>query len=265
MVCSGMLIAVASDLHINYADRPIEWPDADVLVIAGDTANDIDDALPLYREVAKRYRHVVTVDGNHEHWLNRQKNITVEENIEALLTQLPDNVYLLGQHLPSIEIDGVIFIGANGWYTGDAVSDPSYNREWWKTNYSDAYHTGFLTIPQAYPFTRAHADAELVSQELAKITDSSKPVFVITHTVPHRSLMRSGPQWDYMNNFFWNSGMQRIIENNAQFITGWIFGHTHDRMEKVIGSTLFLSNPRGSIEENPRWWVVTLPVIDPLM
>jgi predicted phosphodiesterase len=256
-----MQIAILSDLHVDYGTRPrpIEWVEADVAVIAGDTANSIDAALPVILEAAERYKDVVLVDGNHEHWRNSRKRITVDENLEQYAMQLPDNVHLLRRGHHSVMVQGVKFIGLNGWYTADYMGDPDHNRAYWKENWSDAIFSGFAPISQHYPWTRAEEDARIIQDELGQINDAMVPVVVVTHTVPHRDCVRQGPEWSFSNNYFVNSKMQNIIDDGlARFVTLWIFGHTHDRMSKIINGVNIIANPRG---ENKNWSVVTWPIV----
>ncbi len=257
-----MILAITSDLHCDHNFTPIEWPEADILVIAGDTANNVDAGLGLFHEAASRYRHVVTLDGNHEHWFNTRLRLTIEENLQLFVDSTPDNVHVLGHHMPSIELEGVVFIGANGWYTADMMGDPAANREYWKEEWADARFTGFVHMNQYYPWTRAEKDARLVGSELDKITDASKPVVVVTHTVPHTSLLRKGAEWAYTNNFFVSTYMHDLLESErARYITHWIYGHTHDRGETMINNVHMIANPRGKVEENPTWFVATQPII----
>ena len=254
-----MQIAIASDLHIDYRSDPVDWPEADILVLAGDTANTIDLAIPLVCEAASVYKDVVLVDGNHEHWRNNRKRITVDENLEQYAMQLPDNVHLLRRGHHSVMVQGVKFIGLNGWYTADYVGDPDNNRNYWKSEWSDSLFSGFIPISQHYPWTRAAEDAAIIQGEIDQINDAMFPVVVVTHTVPHRDCVRQGAEWSFSNNFFVNSHMRDIIEGDkSRYITMWIFGHTHDRMTKRINDVDLVANPRG---ENQNWSVVTWPII----
>ncbi len=62
----------------------------------------------LLEECSQKYRHVIWVMGNHEHY-----NFTFNKTYDHIKSQLPTNVYLLEKE--SIEIEGVLFLGATLW------------------------------------------------------------------------------------------------------------------------------------------------------
>ena len=263
-----MKVCFVSDLHMDHNQPPITWPEADVLVIGGDTANTVGNVHKLINRVADRFRHVVLVDGNHEHYSNAPQNRTVEETVEAIRRQLPDNVHLLGHEKPRVKLDGVWFVGVNGWYSFDMVGDPIENRSMWKSFMNDNRWCGFETIPQMQPWDRAVEDAALVQRALDEIAEEDPqnltPIICVTHTAPHRDMVTwtTDPGWNRSNSFYVNSHMQRVLESEAgQKVTYWYNGHTHHRRERVIGKVFCLANPRGYPTENPSWEPVVLPVI----
>lgn len=261
-----MKIAISSDLHVDHNQPPIIWPDADVLVIAGDTANTIGDVLKLARKVSKRFQHVVMVDGNHEGYSNAPQGRTVEQTIEAIRSQLPENVHILGHHEPRIDIDGVHFVGCNGWYSFDAMGDPIENRYNWRHVMNDNKWIGFDKIEQMMPWDRAVADARLMKDTLDAIHAEGKdqPIVCVTHTAPHRDMItwKQDLNWDTANSFYMNSHMQKVLESEAgQRVTYWVHGHTHMRREKLLGRVYCVCNPRGYPRENPTWEPVVLPIV----
>jgi Icc-related predicted phosphoesterase len=265
-----MKICFVSDLHCDHSQPPVEWPEADVLVIGGDTANTVGGVLKLVGKVAKRYRHVVIVDGNHEHYSNAPQGRTVEQTIEAIRVQLPENVHMLGHHQPRVLLDGpngpVWFVGCNGWYSFDMAGDPIENRSIWKDFMNDNRWCGFETIEQTQPWDRAVEDAAMMQKALDEIADEGKdtPIICVTHTAPHRNMVEwtADPGWNRSNSFYVNSHMQRVLESDSgQRTTFWYNGHTHHRRERMIGKVYCLANPRGYPTENPSWEPVVLGVI----
>jgi predicted phosphodiesterase len=239
---------------------PIDWPEAEVLIIAGDTANDFDTGLELIREASEVYPHVIMVDGNHDHWYKKTETTTIEDNIRDILPKLPSNVQFLGHHNPSFTHNGIKFIGVNGWYSVDYSGDPGRMRRNFFTSWSDGKYI-FSEPNQLDPWYRAKEDADLIIKELSEV-DPYTACVVVTHTVPHRDCIRSGPEWAAENNYFFNSYMEKIIESDlADRITLWVFGHTHDRMEKIRNDVVLHANPRGQRKENPNWFVTTFDII----
>ena len=264
-----MKICFVSDLHVDFSQPPIAWQNADVLVIGGDTANTIGGELKLLRKVSKLYKHVVTVDGNHTHYSNFSRGRTVEETLESIRKQIPENVHLLGHHQPKIMLDGVWFAGCNGWYSFDMIGDPIENRVRWKQVMNDNQWIGFDKILQDQPWDRAENDANLMRQALEDIAnndpDNLAPIVCVTHTAPHRDMVTWSDNdfnWNRNNSFYVNSHMQRVLESEVgQRVSFWYNGHTHHKVEKVIGGVFCFTNPRGYPTENPSWKPIVLPVI----
>jgi hypothetical protein len=264
-----MKVVFASDLHADFNQPKIEWPAGDVCVIGGDTGNSIGTELKVLGKLAKKYRHVVTTDGNHTHYSNAPQKRTVEETIRRIRAQLPANVHFLGHGNPSVEIEGVWFVGCMGWYSFDVVGDVETNKQRWRRVMNDCRWIGFDEIEQRQPWDRARDDADLVRDTLrdikAKAGATLPPIVVMTHTAPHRDMITwkdHDPEWNASNPFYVNSHMQAVLESpDAQGVTIWVNGHTHHRREKMINGIYCICNPRGYPSENPGWEPVVLPVI----
>ena len=121
-----MRVNVVSDLHIDFSDLAL--PGGDVLILSGDVCeaksikkemynpnmvlleHERKDRRPdryfrfLQEECAAKYRHVIYVMGNHEHY-----GFQFQKTYKHIKDQMPENVYILERE--TIEIDGVIFLG----------------------------------------------------------------------------------------------------------------------------------------------------------
>lgn len=255
-------VVCASDLHVDFAQPRIEWPDGDVLIIAGDVANTIGDAVKHIGRAAKHYRYVVYVDGNHESYSNAPQERTIEQTIGRLIALLPSNVAVLGHHRPTVEIEGVHFVGCNGWYSADCVGDVEANKTAWADVMNDQKWIGFGAIEQRMPWDHALDDARLMRDVIGSI-DDGKPIVAITHTAPHRDMVlwtHHDLEWDASNAFYVNSHMSKIMEDYGNRITMWVHGHTHYRQDKMINGIYCLANPRGYPSQNPNWEPVVIEV-----
>jgi hypothetical protein len=124
-----MRVSVMSDLHLDFADLTL--PGGDVLILSGDVCEakrfkkeDYNPSMVLLEHERKdqrpdrcsrfleeecaKYREVIYVMGNHEHY-----GYQFHKTYDHIKSQLPANVHLLEKE--SYEIDGVIFMGGTLW------------------------------------------------------------------------------------------------------------------------------------------------------
>ena len=132
-----MKINVISDLHLDFAD--ITLPGGDVLILSGDICearrlkkdmynpdmvlfeHERKDQRPdryyrFFEEECSKYREVVMVMGNHEHY-----GFQYQKTYAHIASQLPDNVTLLENQTHTI--DDVVFVGCTLW-TDMNTNDP---------------------------------------------------------------------------------------------------------------------------------------------
>ena len=96
----------------------------------------------------------------------------------------------------------------------------------------------------------AAADAAHVAAAVAAAQhdDAVRAIVVVTHTVPHRALLRKGvyPRAVLDAAFYGNSAMERVPElDAARKIALWVFGHSHAGADATIGHVRYVSHPRG--------------------
>lgn len=283
----GGRVVIVSDLHNDFYPRDtttwipfLNGYENDVLIIAGDTANSKKGIIHFfdYWKLHKSFRYVIMVDGNHEHYNNRNKKLLIRENIKNIQDALPSNVILLGEDNPSFvvsyEHDEIEFIGANGWYNFDVDNNNDklrdYNMRRWPEFMNDYKNIGIAHAhywgvqPSIYQLAKLHA--ELIDKTISKVEDS-RTIFVVTHTAPHRDMAtwKSYDQrWNDANAFYVNAFMTDVMKKyntlNGNRISYWVNGHSHDRKEKLIEGITCISNPRGYPNENPTWQPLVLEI-----
>ena len=118
-------VDVVSDIHVDIWAHYASADDVDVtafkndgsnvLVIAGDTGNDVPDTIAFIRDKClPHYDQIIFIDGNHEHY---NYNGHVEDAMDALrkfADETPGVDYLRGSN--SVKVGNTLFVGANGWY-----------------------------------------------------------------------------------------------------------------------------------------------------
>lgn len=266
-----MQVHVISDLHLEFDD--LELPGGDVLILSGDVCeaknlksssydpNGImfdferanrrpDRYYRFFKEECSKYRHVIYVMGNHEHY-----GFRFDKTYNHIKENLPSGITLLEQE--SVEIDGVVFIGATMWTDcnqGDPITmyslSQSMNDYRIITNYYEDKNQYFKLIPEVT--YKVHKNTlEYFKSELAKNTD--KPVVVVTHHSPSKQSIKPRYQSDYHINGGYSSDLEQFIMGHPQ-IKVWTHGHTHDTFDYMIGDCRVICNPRGYVgyEERSR-------------
>jgi predicted phosphodiesterase len=236
---------------------------ADVLVIAGDTANSPERTIKLLKEASPHYEHIVFVDGNHEHYSNLKHGRNPEQLLKVLQEQLEkselENVTFL-EHT-SISIGDYDFIGVNGWYSMDALGNPDSNLEWWREFMNDDERC-HITASGFSPRLMAARDAAKLARRLEVTRAAGRKAFVVTHTAPLRESLvwKMSHLWNTSNSFYMSGFLGQVLEENTDIIPYWVHGHTHyAKMYKHMDTEVII-NPRGYPSENRNWTPVVLDV-----
>ena len=124
-----MKLQIMSDLHFEmHADggaeliRELAPTGVDVLVLAGDItmARHYADLESVFRPLAKKYRHILYVPGNHEYY--KSSPTEVARNLANLTRALPQVVI---PENDTVVIAGQRFIAGTMWFRADPAAEPS--------------------------------------------------------------------------------------------------------------------------------------------
>ena len=250
-----MKLTIVSDLHVDINRAPLPAMNGEILIVAGDTANNPEITKMQISELSWRFKHVIFIAGNHENYNNSQFGISIDDLDVILGSGLPKNVIFLkkGAHF---DYEGYSFIGANSWYSFDYDRDHQLNEKYWKVCMNDyGAIGGWGTLNPPYPYDIAKEEAGLIRTSVDSATERGQIPIVITHTGPSRECIYAKPfdlGWTQSNSFYFNSNCEKILEECD--IPLWIHGHSHHRQDKDIHDTRVVSNPRGYPGENPNWF-----------
>ena len=230
-------IELISDVHFEFGSLPSFFSipeDTDVLVLAGDIASGVTnvyDALKAFRKQTNA--DIVYVMGNHEHYSGARE---IEEFSELLLqkTQAMDRVHFLERE--SVEIKGVHFIGATLW--------TNFRDDIWARQAAKEMITDFRRIKK---FSTLACETIHYSTKIYLKTayeNLQGPKVIVTHFLP--AIECISPQYqnpkNLLNYYFANDMGGWISELKD---TVWMFGHTHDSVDIVLGDTRCVCNPYG--------------------
>jgi Icc-related predicted phosphoesterase len=270
-----MKIAVASDLHLEFADLDlVNDQGADVLILSGDImiAQDLHDhpqsATLMQAQImgtlgtrqaqalrfrgflercSERFPHVVYVAGNHEFYHGKWV-----QNIQDLRQECAQfaNVHFLERD--SVTIDGVLFVGGTLWTDmnrGDPLtlhaiismmSDFQIIR-------NDA--KGFRKLSAMDTVDRHMQTKNYIKTVLEQNPDT--PTVVVGHHAP--STLSTHPRYanDTLMNGAYRSDLSDMILDHSQ-IRLWTHGHTHEDFDYMLGATRIVCNPRGYLGHESR-------------
>ena len=232
-----MKIRLLSDLHTEFrlpykTQSFAEYRGEDVLVLAGDIASGPTNTMEVIKFFLDQgFPEIIYVPGNHEYYGMGFDEFNAKMENKCLEF---DNVHFLNPG--TVTINGVKFVGATLWTNfGDNPLSQSAARRGindfrmilgFDTNRCvDTYHEHFEYIKQQYELR------------------GNNKVVVITHFLPARECIAPrfrGP--DLINDYFAND-LGSYISTMSN--TTWLFGHTHDATDFVLGTTRVVANPHG--------------------
>ena len=245
---NNMKLQILSDLHIDsYARQShpvghIPKTDADIVLVAGDTANS-DKGMPWLQEQAARLEvPLITIAGNHEYFdedvLSFDRKLATWDNYDAAYNQ---GVRVLQcQH---IDIGDIRLLGCTLWtdYQYHANEDTMAAARHFMRDYKQIYAGNELFSPEVS--MQIHAKhRQWLQQALMESHKLGKKTVVMSH----HSVSSLSVSEKYAN-----------LPSNAAFVSDlsgwmhedwapmlWVHGHTHEAFDYRIGNTRVIVNPR---------------------
>jgi Icc-related predicted phosphoesterase len=196
--------------------------EADVLVLAGD----IFAGGRIYHRVldllCKRYKHVVMVLGNHDNYHCDVRNYS---QLKRSIVDSHENLYLLDNE--PLTLDSQKFYGGSLWFKDDP-----------KNQYFKQFMNDFKYIKNFEDWV--YFQNQFFIDGLHKHVNEE--TIVISHHLPSPQCVDAKFKNSNLNRFFVCDLEEEILKYQPKL---WLHGHTHCRVDAVIGKTRILASPRG--------------------
>jgi Icc-related predicted phosphoesterase len=226
-----MKLQIMSDLHFEmHADggasliRELDPTGVDLLVLAGDItmARNLDDLLSVFQPLAKKYRHILYVPGNHEYYKSSPRQ--VGRNLVELAKEIP--AVLMPQN-EVVVIDGQRFIVGTMWFRPDPMGEVNKR-----------FMHDFSLIKEFEPWVYD----QNTSFEKTLATQLEAGDVVVTHHLPAMESVPPRFEGSATNAYFVCDMSSYVHEHQPKL---WIHGHTHNRCDYLLGKTRVVANPLG--------------------
>ena len=227
-----MKIRLLSDLHLEGGDHPELYANKgeDVLVLAGDIHTGGTRICATLSRFAEQTKDIVYVMGNHEAYHHDYDEIV--NHLTSFCRH--SNIHFLNPD--SVKIGDVTFIGGTLW-----------------SNFRKDVHASMAAKSGINDFRvitgmNVHRCARLYEEHIAYIkyayehTEGNK--VIVSHFLPAVECIAKqyrGP--DLINYYFANDLGNWISELTD--VPYWLFGHTHDNVDLMIGDVNLVANPYG--------------------
>lgn len=240
-------VGVHSDLHTEFSACTIaNLPALDVLVLAGDIGDlfSVSHFLGTLRNAAPELP-VLYVLGNHEYYgLEFEK---AKQQYRQLCESY--QVTLLDNEL--VQIEDVLFVGSTLWSDFSLAGQADISMLWARNKIPDyrkihRYLADGSLVPMQPTDTVEEYKKACAFIHDALLTDNRtvRKKVVVSHFLPAFELLAAAYRQNtdaLIQSAYWATDIPQL----HQLADDWIYGHSHDCIETMVGATRFLSNQRG--------------------
>lgn len=250
-----MKFDLISDLHNNFwpEESRINWEGLGtslLAIILGDINSDINDTYKTVVDISKHYKYVIFIDGNHEH--NNHCGIQQRNTAMRNMFKKYQNIQYLNRS--AIVIDGVAFVGTNGWWTFDFM-EPEIDKE---EAYMYFINNNIFSDPFMQELWLAAKDDAIVLGEIIQklnVDASIKEIVMLTHTAPIKHFCDFENEYKHPAHFS-RCGNSFLLDSlkldSNKKVKTWCFGHVHKDFDQTIDGVRFVCHPRGRQDDSPQ-------------
>lgn len=234
-----MKIISYSDLHLEFKSgwKMPENIDADLMVLAGDIIT-FQDYSPLTEFLTGWEKPVLYITGNHEYYTRTPKD-KEEEAFKKWLATSHSNVTFLRDEPASI--DGVHFFGGTMWTDFNGGNEQAMKIAEFQVNDFKLIRNPDSSSFKPVDTLKLHG--RYVKELLKWLeTDLTGPRVVISH---HAPVINPHTRFtgDPLTPAFTSLDMLELIKKYQPAL--WVYGHTHECDDQMIGNTRVISNQLG--------------------
>lgn len=243
-----MKIGILSDIHVDLEHKDpqrvldalvatIHQNGVDLMIIAGDVANDYETTLDCLHFIEKKSQvRCLFVPGNHDIWNEKHPDKTAWQTYEALKA-FAGNL----ANGPVTPIDGWVVIGDLGWYDYSFGSDQytleefermEINGRLWQDKIKAVWQASTRQM-HAYFYDKLQKQLE---------ANGHQRIILVTHVLPIRdfTVQETNGLWPYLNAFL---GSRQYGELALEYgVRYCISGHVHYRKQVQHENTTFICN-----------------------
>jgi len=241
-------IFAISDLHVDYEENmqwllnlPIADYRYDILILAGDVTDRIEDMERVFRELTRRFMHVLFVPGNHDLWVRRSSDFDDSCRKFDWIRQLASDY---GIHMTPFHLNNVSFVPLHGWYDY-SFGLPSADLYVRWADFS------LCQWPEKFGISQREQEITAYFSSLNSEAIQVKNQFIISysHFLPRADLIPSFVP-DYVKSLLPVMGA-KILEQQVRALKSniHIYGHSHLNRRIVEDSTLYINNAFGYPQE----------------
>ena len=241
-----MLFDIVSDLHVDYwkdTNFIYNWKchkNADIVIIAGDIADDVNLVIQELHNACDVYKKVLYVDGNHES-TQYYNDLSIANTIIQNNLKHRHNFIHLAYN--DFIVDNLVIIGACGWWDfkiGDSYQESvdSFNSDWNPRTDLDK-NTIISNIVNA-----ANQNCLTIKEKINQYKDKYN-ICIVTQTVPCKEMLSDKyPSEKHSVGCYGNSVFQEFTTEKS--VKYFIFGHNHDAKQEIrCNDKTFINNARG--------------------
>ncbi len=242
-----MKIQLISDVHMEHRSRSADHvffksfvldEKPDLLIVAGDFCELKEAArcsLAL-QELSKNFTDIIWVFGNHEYYGINPKHVTRQLNE----IKPPSNIEVVSSPRTIKFKDRKICCGTM-WYSVKEVKATGcvdYKSGTWMDRRSMVEFSDFYKIRHLYPWVYEQNNKfnEMLDQDL------EEGAVVVSHHLPSNLCVSQRYLGEVSNCFFVDPHDEIIRERKP---AAWLFGHTHNSFDFMLGDTVVKCNPTG--------------------